>query len=200
MSVTAIPFRFDAVAHEYIDLMTGETLPHVTGMLKDAGLVDDEWFTEESRRRGDAVHKLTADYDLGALDPAKCVSQYRGYLLAHVAAMRILKAQGLEVHAVEEPLVHPTFRYGVRPDRIVTLGGRRGVLELKSAVPCRSHLVQTALQAMADAIEARLPAEALGRWCLYLKANGRFKLEEHRDRRDFLEAHRVIQECCNDAR
>lgn len=195
-AVQALPFRFDANRHGYIDIATGETLPHITGMLQEAGLIDSEWFTEESRERGTAVHRLTCDYDLGALDPAKCISAHRGYLLGHVAAMTILRGFGLQIHAVEEPLVHPLWRFGGRPDRDVTLYGLRGVLEVKSAQPADSHQVQTALQAMLISTDANLPAETLGRWCLYLKPNGKWKLEEHRNKRDFLEALRVIRATC----
>lgn len=194
--MTAMPFRFDAEAHEYIDLATGAVLPHITSMLQRSGIVDAGWYTDASRERGTAVHRLTADYDLGALDPAKCISAYRGYLLAHHAAMTILKGQGLVLHAIEEPLVHPTYRYGGRPDRIVSMAGRLGVLELKSGGPERGHQVQTSLQAILACVEARLPAESLGRWCLYLKESGKFKLEEHRRREDFVEAHRIIRTCC----
>jgi hypothetical protein len=192
-----VPFRFDARNHEYVDVATGAVLPHITGMLEQAGLVDDDWFTEESRIRGTAVHRLTADYDSGSLDPAKCISKYREYLLGHVAAMTILRGQGLEVHAIEEAIVHEIYRYGGRPDRIVTLSGRRGVLEIKTtAQPAKSHMVQTALQAMLDECESGLPAETLGRWCLYLRPKGKWKLEEHRSMRDFTEAQRVIRVCC----
>ena len=60
----SVPFRFDALNHEYIALDTGEMLPHITGMLETAGLVDDLWFTEESSECGTCVHSLTAQYDL----------------------------------------------------------------------------------------------------------------------------------------
>lgn len=196
MSAAAVPFRFDAEQHRYTELATGRTLPSITQMLKRTGHVDDEFFTEDSRIRGHAVHKLTADYDLGALDPAKCVSQYRGYLLGYVAATNLLKPQGLVFHAIEEPLVHPVFRFGGTPDRDVTLFGLRGVTEIKSGVSCKSHPIQTALQAMLVATVCGLPAESLGRWCLYLKANGKFKMEQYADRRDFTEAQRVIRACC----
>jgi hypothetical protein len=40
-------------------------------MLEKTGWVDDLWMTEDGQgARIGAVHKLTADYDLGALDPA----------------------------------------------------------------------------------------------------------------------------------
>lgn len=195
---TPLKFRFDAVNHEYIALDTGETLPHVTGMLDRAGLVDDLWFTEESSERGRCVHTLTADFDLGALDVASCVSIHRGYLLAHVAAMQILKP---EILKVEIPQVHSVYRYGTRIDRAVRIFGLRGVLEIKSAEPSKAHQIQTALQVIVEAEDAGMEPEDLGRWALYLKPNGRYKLVDHnKDRfdkaRDFNEARRIIRMCC----
>ncbi len=90
-------FRFSSETHEYTDLLTGQIVPHITGILQATGWINDEWYTEESCERGTAIHKLTADYDLGALDVASCVSPYRGYLLSHVAAMNIIRPEILSV-------------------------------------------------------------------------------------------------------
>lgn len=202
-SVTPVRFRFSASDHCYIALDTGEELPHITQMLDKAGFVDDLWFSEESSARGTCVHAMTASYDLGALDVASCVSVHRGYLLAHVAAMRILRP---EILKVEIPAVHSVYRYGGRPDRIVRLFGVRGTLELKSiaTLPTRSpiaHRVQTALQVILDAEEAGMAPKDLGRWCLYVTPDGRHRLLDHnRDRFDkgwdFNEARRIIRMCC----
>jgi hypothetical protein len=186
-------FRFDGINHEYIDLATGAVLPHITGMLERTGWIDDTWFTEESSARGQAVHRLTADYDLGALDVKSCVSKFRGYLLGHVKALQILQP---EILAVEEPLIHPVYRFGGRPDRVVIVRRVKGVLEIKSGAVEKSHQIQTALQAMLASPETDLPPEMLQRLCLYLKDNGKFKLEEHTHRRDFDEARRIIRTCC----
>jgi hypothetical protein len=192
---TVVPFRFDPVAHQYIDLETGEVFPHITGMLEAFGLIDDTWYTEESSHRGTQVHRMTADYDLGAIeDPTVIESGYKAYLLAHVKAMKILRPTIL---AVEEPFVHPYFRFGGRPDRLVVVNRAKGVLEIKTtAKPERSHQVQTALQAIGVAERLALPAESLVRFCLYLRRDGKFKLEEHRAMHDFVEARRAIRQCC----
>lgn len=192
-AVTRAMFRFDAMNHEYVDLDTGAVLPHITGMLERAGLVDDTWYTEESSARGTAVHRLTADFDLGAVDVASCVSRYRGYLLGHVKAMSILQP---EILSVEEPIVHPVYKFGGRPDRDLVLRRIRGVWEIKSGVEAKSHQVQTALQAILVAVDAGIPPEGLQRNCCYLKDKGKFKVIEHRDRRDFDEANRIIRLCC----
>ena len=201
-----IKFRFDADNHEYIALDTGETLPHATGMLDRAGLVDDLWFTEESSERGSCVHTATASYDMGALDVDSFISIHRGYLLGYIAAMKVLRP---EILKVEVPLVHSGYRYGVRPDRIAKLFGVRGSMEIKTlgasvSMPTqspKSHRVQTALQVIADAEEAGIKPEDLGRWCLYLKPNGKHRLLDHNkdpfDKAyDFNEARRIIRMCC----
>lgn len=194
----SVRFRFDAATHTYIDGATGEELPYISQMLDKAGLVDDLWMTVESRERGTCVHKLTADYDLGAMDVESCVSIHRGYLLGHAAAMAVLKP---EILKVEVPMVHSVYRFGGRPDRIVRLFGVRGTLEIKSAVEAKSHRIQTALQAILDAEDAGMAPEDIGRWVLYLKPDGKYKLRDHnRDAyekaRDFNEARRIIRMCC----
>jgi hypothetical protein len=190
VSTPAVEFRFDAGPHEYTDLVTGNLIPHITGMLQQTGWIDDTWFTEESSDRGTAVHKLTADYDLEALDLEQCVSPFRSYLLAHVKVVSLARPV---FEAVEQPLVHSRLHFGGRPDRLVRLYGLMGVWEIKSGEPKRSDQVQTALQAILAEEVFRVPATALERYCCYLKPTGRAVLEEHVDRRDFDEARRVIR-------
>lgn len=186
-------FRFDAQRHEYIDPGNGETFPHITGMLEATGWVDSEWYTEESRIRGQAVHRLTAEYDLGALHVESCTSRYRGWLLAHVELMGKLKP---EILAVEEPSVHPVNRYGGRPDRVWRWGGALGIPEIKSGTYEKAHPVQTALQAILVAPRYGLKPEMFQRFGLYLRGNGRGCIQQFNDRRDFDEAYRIIKRCC----
>lgn len=191
MRLAPIPFRFDAAVHQYVDLTTGAVLPSITQMLERAGVIDSTWFTEESSVRGTAVHALTADFDLGALDVATCVSPHRAYLLGHVKAIGILQP---EIFAVEEAAVHPWYKFGGRPDRRVRVGGRYGVLEIKSGEPAKSHMIQTALQCILVNDVADLPAELLLRLCLYLKPSGKFAVVEHTRKQDFAEARRIVKE------
>lgn len=190
---SSLPFRFDSEQHTYTELRTGAELQHITGMLTRTGWVDRLWMTEESSERGRAIHKLTADYDLGALDPQTCVcGPYRPYLLAHVAAMRVLQ---LEILAVEEAIVHPRLRFGGRPDRAVRDAGEVGPFEIKSGEAARSHPIQTALQAILLEPVLMVPAEFQKRQCLYLKANGRYKLEHHREASDVMTAREIVYRC-----
>jgi hypothetical protein len=187
-------FRFDFDDHTYVDLESGQVLPHITGMLEQTGWIDDTWMTEESSARGAVVHTLAADYDLGALDLRTCASPCRPYLLAHIACSKALRPVW---QAIEEPLVHWGYRFGGRPDRLGKVLGLHTVLEVKSGAPLRGHGVQTALQAvLASSTTPSLPPHLWQRMALYLKPNGTFKLEKHTDRRDVDEALRVIRRCC----
>lgn len=187
------PFRFDADRHDYIDLETGELRPHITGMLEATDWIDPRWYTEDSRIRGQAVHRLTADFDLGALDVDSCTSRYRGYLLAHVELMAKMRP---EILAVEEPRLHPYWRYGGRPDRVWRYAGALTIPEIKSGDYTKAHPIQTALQAILLELEHGLPAQLFVRMGVYLKANGRAKVLQFDDRADFTKARKVIQQCC----
>lgn len=183
-------FRFDARRHEYTALDTGEVLPHITGLLEVAGLIDSTWYTEHSCERGQCVHSLTADYDLGALKVDGCVSAYRGYLLAHVKCMAMLRPIWT---SIEEPLIHPGYRFGGRPDRIGKVLGLQAVLEVKSGGSEESHQIQTALQAILGSYKHPLPPESWARYALYLKDTGKFKLEKHTRRADFDKAREILR-------
>lgn len=196
LATPRVNFRFDANQHEYLDLDAGEVLPHTTGMLEQCGWCDDRWYTEQSCERGSAVHRLTADYDLEALDPATCVSRYRGYLMGHVQASAILQPTWTHV---EVPLVSSRFRYGSRPDRVgsaLLWSGATGILEIKSGAVEPAHAIQTALQAILLEEWIHLPAEHILRYALYLKPEGKYQLFAHDNRRDFDEARRIIRRCC----
>lgn len=186
----SMPFRFNEELHEYRCVLTGQKLPHITGLLLAGGEIDDRWFTEESCERGKAVHKLTADFDLGALDPVECVSAYKGWLLGHAKLMSIVRPEWL---AVEEPRAHGCLRFAGRPDRVGRAWGLACVWEIKSGDPEKSHQIQTALQAILAADELGIPPTAVARFAEYVDGNGKSKVEEHKNPRNFTRAYELIQ-------
>jgi hypothetical protein len=188
--VTA-PFTFDAEGHVYADFKG--RVPSITQLLNQAGEIDDTWFTEESSERGRHVHQLTAEYDLGGIDDddvREMVSGYKNYLIAHVCIVKATRPTWLHV---ETPAVHPTLRFGGRCDRLAKVYRAAAVWEVKSGVFQKSHPLQTALQAILSAPTFKLPPERIVRYCCYLGENGRPKLEEHRNRRDFAKAREIIK-------
>ena len=188
----SLEFTFDDNAHEYARL-DGRPIPHITGMLEQCGEIDDRWYTEESSARGTAVHKLTADFDLGALEPERCQSRYKGYLLGHVETVGILRP---EFKQIEEPMAHPTYGFAGRPDRIALIYMLLSILEIKTGQKEKCHQIQTALQAILASARYGVPCEAIPRYCLYLKDNGKYKLERHDKLTDFHRAAEIIRRCC----
>jgi alkanesulfonate monooxygenase SsuD/methylene tetrahydromethanopterin reductase-like flavin-dependent oxidoreductase (luciferase family) len=190
-------FRFDPDLHEYTD-RDGRPLPHITGMLERCGWIDRTWYDDEASERGRQVHRLTADFDMGALDVGSFVSKYRPWLLSYVGAMQTLRPTW---DAIEAPAVHPDYRFGGRPDRVGKVFGIYTILEVKSNNKGwnleKAHPIQTALQAVLVSATRPLPAEAWTRYALYCRPNGKFRLEPHEQRRkDFDEAYRIVKECC----
>lgn len=188
----SLEFTFDDNSHEYARL-DGRELPHITGMLEQCGEIDDRWYTEESSARGTAVHKLTADFDLGALEPARCQSRFKGYLLGHVTTVQILRP---EFKQIEEPMASARYGFAGRPDRIALIFALLSILEIKTGQKEKSHQLQTALQAILAAERYGIPADAWPRYCLYLKDSGRYKLERHDKAADFTKAREIIKRCC----
>jgi hypothetical protein len=185
---------FNANRHEYIDLTLGEIVPHITGMLEEAGWIDARWYTEESSERGRAVHQLTADYDLGAIaDPRSVTSKYKNWLLAHVTTMAILRPTWRHV---EVPLFSARHHYGGRPDRAGLVYAAESVAEIKSGAFEKAHGIQLALQAILVSEEVGIPPEFISRYGFYFSHKGKFGVEEFVDRRDFDEAYRIIRTCC----
>ena len=189
-----LPFRFDYDEHVYY--VNDKPIPNTTSMLINTGHVDPRYYTEESRIRGRAVHGLTAKVDLGSIDVAKLVSPYRGYVLAHVAAMERLKPARPMV-AIEVPVVHPQFRFGTRPDRVAKIFRVLSVTDEKTGGREKWHALQTAIQAIGFGWKYHVPPELIQRFTLYLSENGHFSNVLHPRRRDYDEAYEVIRECCS---
>ncbi len=190
-------FRFDPSVHAYIDVTTGAEYPHITSLLKQAGLVDDTWFTPESRERGSVIHRWSTEYDLGAVSREDILlvdePKYKGWFAAHVSAMDVIQPTWKHI---EEPFVHEDFHYGGRPDRAGFVHGAISVLEIKSGAPEDAHPIQLALQAMLVESVVGLPADTIQRYGLYLKGNGRWKLEHYVNRRDFGKAREIVRRFC----
>lgn len=188
--MTGVPFRFDAANHAYY--VDGKRVPSITQMLNITGHINDQYFTEVSRIRGVAVHRLAQDYDLGALDAAELLQAggiYRGWLLAHVALTRLIAP---EHKAVEVGLVDPTRRWAGKPDRVSIVRRRLAIVELKSGDPEKHHTIQTALQCILVAGVYNVAPHSIDRFAWYLKGNGRYREEQHNNRADFDEAARII--------
>lgn len=149
-------------------------LPHVTEILKNAGLISTDFIPEEARELGTAVHLATQyldqeDLDIESLDPrvALRVASYQKFL-AEVKP---------KIVAVELPVRDNTYHYCGTLDRILEIKGHIGVLDIKGICQADWHGLQLAAYK-----EACVEPWVLCRWNLYLRDDG-YKLVE-RTRRD----------------
>lgn len=149
-------------------------LPHVTDILRDAGLIDATWFTDWSRDRGTAVHEATRYDDEGDLDESSIDPAVAPRLAAYRAFRR--DAQPV-IHAIELPVEHDLHGYCGTVDRVVEIAGRRGVLDIKP--PSREPWHALQLAAYAACFDT-----AMRRWSLHLHDDETYRLVEHTDRND----------------
>lgn len=149
-------------------------LPHVTDIIKDAGLIDTKWFTGLGRDRGTALHLATQLIDEGDLDR----SSLDPFIVGGVAAYeRFLAEMGPVILTTEEPVEHAAYRYCGTLDRRILLpyagdGMRPTVLDIKRGGPASWHPIQLAAYAHC------FPGP-LARANLYLSETGTYKLVEH---------------------
>ena len=167
--------HFNPDTHVYS--RAGRRIPGVTDVMKAAGLIDTRgpWFTPWHRQRGDYVHLATALDDKGmldedTLDPA---------ILPYVHGWRqFLVSSGCEIGAIEDIVENPTYGYAGKLDRMVLLGGRAFVLDIKTGTPDRWHGVQ--LAGYAGCFDA--PPARMG---VYLDGDGGFRTKQFSDSHDW---------------
>lgn len=159
-----------------------ESLPHVTDILRDAGLIDTDWYTAEQRDRGSAVHIATSYLDEGDLDETSIDPKIRPRIDSY---KKFLVEVRPEILHIEEPVKHQIYRFCGTADRILRINGQPGVLDLKGTTPCDWHGLQ--LAAYAECLASmQLIREFVSfrRWNLYLRDDG-YKLIPRKDREDW---------------
>lgn len=186
MPATAPRLDFLAQSHQYY--LGERELPSVTTILKAQGLIDDRWFNEEARLRGEYVHLASHYLDDGDLAEETVHPDYLPYLQAYMRFVALMKPSW---EYVEHRVYDETYGYAGTLDRAGVLSnGWRGVVDLKSGIVPPSVGPQTA------AYKRCLPApHTWKRMALQLKADGSFVIHELTDRRDeaiFLAALAVV--------
>lgn len=183
------PHTIDFIAAEHRYLLNGEReLPSVTKILKDQGLIDDQWFTEQARLRGDYVHlacRMLDDEELAidSLDPG-----IAGYVAAYQKFLTLTTPDWIYV---EHRVFDPVLGYAGTLDRAGLLQGEKVLLDIKSGGLYPSVGPQTA------AYRRCLPEpHTWKRTALQLSGDGSFTLHPLTDRGDeevFLSALRLAQ-------
>lgn len=150
--------------------MVNHNLPRVTGILKDAGLIDTSWFTEAGSNRGTAVHLACQYLDEGDLDVSSLDPQLEGYVLAYDQWRQDSGFKGAEW--IECPQQDPRGLYRGTPDRILTTRPRC-VWDIKTGAYQRWVSLQ--LAAYVNCLE---DPYSYDRRALYLSPNGTYAVKE----------------------
>lgn len=191
--MTDAPLTFDPALHRYY--LGGRRIPGITAILKAAGIIDDEWYTEEGRRRGTAVHMALQFAAEGDLDLATVDRRLHGYLEAH---RRFVAEKGFVAKYPPELLVcSRTLSYATMIDAVGTVGAEQGFwcINWKTGQPARAWAVQSAGEAIAFSETAgAVPLFTIRRASVRLSADGTYKFIPHEDRHDInvFKAARVI--------
>ncbi|MBI4395467.1 MAG: hypothetical protein HY548_00130 [Elusimicrobia bacterium] len=120
-------FTFDEKRHEF--RLNGRKLDSITQILKARGFINEEYYNEEGRVRGTAVHRACWYYDEGDLYWPELDDRIKGYVLGWE---KFRQETGFEPEVIELPLYHPLLNFAGIPDRAGQLGGRRAIVEIKS--------------------------------------------------------------------
>lgn len=162
---------YDPVGHRYV--MDGQPVPSVTQTLKAAGIIDTTFLNNRAAlERGTFVHQRCEWIDkerklARGISVAPIERWFDGYENAYA---KFLIDHAPRYTHVEVGLLHPTLRFGGRPDRICAdlAGQGPAILEIKTGSPAAWHGIQLA------AYQLLFPTGS--RWVVYLKPNGRYDL------------------------
>ena len=167
--------ELDPVTHIY--RVDGVVRPSVTQILKFSGLIQDRFYTEESRQFGIAVHKACEYVDRGTLK--------RGTLHPRVAPRveaweKFKSEQKFVPKGIEEVFYDETYKFCGTRDRRGEIKGWNAIVDIKSGV------VQpwTALQLAGYAFDF-YKDKSIGRYGVELKEDGTYKVTEYRNLNDY---------------
>jgi hypothetical protein len=167
--------RLDEETHTY--WLGPRAIPGISALLKYWGFIDDTYYTEEGREIGRAVHAGIHDLELGGA----AASEFSNPKILHRLDeyLRFKSDKDFRVKKVEQIYGDPAGRYACKIDLLGTFGEapQLCLVEVKCGAVMAWHQLQTAGQKRNIIDEG-----AIRRFALYLPAEGRYNLKEHKDR------------------
>ena len=172
-------FRYDPQNHLYY--IDGERVPSFSEIAKCNQLFDYSSVSEEvmeaSRQFGSAAHKACQLWDMKQLDEESLSAPLLPYLNGW---RRFCSEFGVVIYPqwIETPMFSSKYRFGTTPDRIVSIGNKMTVLEIKTTTTIQKAIaVQTAAQKLAfeenyGSIKQRLAVQLVG--------EGKYKIHEYK--------------------
>ena len=170
--------EFTAENHVY--RVGGVTIPSVTQIIKDAGLVNFDFISDEllaaKADLGNKVHRATELNDNGILDYEDLHPKLRGYLDSWI---KFRKDFGFIPSEIEITYYHPLYRYAGRIDRI----GDLTLVDIKSGTVQKTHSIQTAGYAELFNYKKPKREQIKRRLAVYLTQEN-YKVIEHKESSD----------------
>ena len=173
-------FKFNDQDHSY--WRGSQRLYGVTDVINDNGLMNGtDFFTEESRDRGKAVHVACELLFWNNLDWASVDKRIFGYV---VSCAEFIAETGFKPKRTEFKAYHPELGYAGTWDGDGDTAKLKGILfDLKSGVRAKWHGYQTAAYLELARVKG---FNIKHRGSLYLQENGSCgKFREHTDRNDW---------------
>lgn len=133
---------------DHVYTYDGERRPAVSDILVGTGVVDTEWFTEQGRWRGSAVHQVTWFDDENDLEERTIVDTEmftRKEILGHLNGWRKFRRDtGFVPRRIEQMVFNPILNYAGTPDRDgVLANGKPCLPDLKSGASSAATRYQT---------------------------------------------------------
>ena len=174
--------EFDREAHRYS--VGGVDYPSVSKIIEilyDFSMVKDDVLALAAER-GSAVHYATELYDENDLDWSGLDDRIVNYVRAWE---RFRTETGWHVVHKEQVVAHPVHRYAGTFDRIMAVGQRRILVDIKTASQLHpATAIQTAAYVAAYSA-LHNPPTALERAAVKLNKDGTYRLQMYTDKSDF---------------
>ncbi len=172
--LSQLKIEFDEENHIY--RVQGVKYPSVTEVIADAGLYGDtSYFNDYSRDRGTYVHRIIQWHLSGELDEDTVEPVLQPYFDAW---QKFEKEAKYVSDVCEKVMANDIHRFAGTVDHIGHVSGHFSLIDVKTGSPHPAHAIQTA------AYGILLKHPGIKRFSLYLSAEGKYKLVEHKDWHD----------------
>ena len=168
---------FDESRHEY--RLHGKVVPSVTQILRDAGVIDATWFTQDAAERGTRVHHAIHRSDMG-IDCGSITDEVLPYLCAW---REFVEVAGVKIMASEKRVWSSRLRYAGTLDKYAKVGAKSIVIDIKTGPVMPWCALQTAAYMYAS---LEMHCKCDGRMGVHLGADGKYSVHSYGDfRSDF---------------
>lgn len=179
--------KFDELNREFT--INDQKIISVTEVLMAAGLVNQDYFTEEGKIRGTAVHQasdllIRKNLDWDSVHP-RCL----GFVKAAESFLLTTKAIPI-LKLCDKRDYHRTLNYVGKPDWFLVLNGKPSLIEIKTGESSTANL-QTAAYSELPAFKIYNPT----RFLLKLREDGSYRLIKHDNPNDFPLFVKYLFEC-----